>query len=104
MDQRQQDPVALLFQFEIDAAGTAPADAQPARRRARGDFALHAVVLGGVVPALAGRLVASAVAPDQLEGSSYLHLHVAGGQPLAAQVAMREEGTPAFQRARQTGS
>ena len=53
---------------------------------------------GGRSPGRVGELV---VAPDELEGRADLHLHLARRQPLAAQVALREIGPDALDRAGQ---
>ncbi len=100
MDQGQQHLVAAGFEFERHFAA-APGERKAARRVEFGDAALHAVLGAEAVGARAGRIGQLVVAPGQFERRVDLQVHVAGGEPLAAEVALREVGPDAFDRAGQ---
>src|SRR5204863_3421840 len=90
------------LQFERDSAGAPPGDGELAGRIEFGDAGLHPVLLWMAGRPLAGRIGEFVVAPHEFEGGADLHLHLAGREPLAAQVALGEIGPDTLDRARQT--
>src|SRR5262249_58547571 len=96
MDERELHQVAARLELEGDVAALSRGDDKPPWWIELGDPALHAVLRAETGRALAGWLGELVVAPHQLEGRADRHLHLARGQPLAAQVALGEIGPDAL--------
>ena len=101
VDQGQQHLVALRSELDRDVAAVLPGEAELMRRVELGDAALHPVLDGKPRRPLAGRIGQLVVAPDEFERRADFHLHPARRQPLAAQIALREIGPDALDRAGQ---
>src|SRR4029453_17637537 len=94
MGQGEQHAVAALLQIDGHVAVAAEFKAQLPWRIEFGDPAPHPVLLIETLRALAG-ILQLLVTPDELERRSGFQLHLAGGKPLAAKVAVGQIGPDA---------
>src|ERR1700722_8939568 len=102
MDHGQQHLLTPRFERKGNVAVVlSPGEGEFARRIELKDPALHPVLFAKTLRPLARWVGELAVAPDKFEWRADLHLHVAGRQPFAAQIAFGEIGPDPLDRARQ---
>jgi hypothetical protein len=89
------------LQLEGEIGDLAPAEAKQARGLELGDHVLHPVL--GIRTFGPGFLVAGelVIAPDEIHAATDAQLHLTRGEPAPAQVADREPGAGALDRAGQ---
>src|SRR5215510_1277125 len=101
MGDGKQHLVTLWFQLEADVATALPGEGELAGRIDLGDPALHSVLVAEALRSLARRIGQLIVAPEELERRADLQFHLAGGEPLATQFALRQIRPDALDGARQ---
>ena len=89
---------AHRLEVEGDPAAVVPGERKAPRRIEFEDAALHAVFPAETFGFIARRIGQFVVAPDQFEGRTGLRRHVAGRQPLPAQIAFGEVSPDALDR------